>query len=185
MRDMVALSQIDRRVARIVDPILARMGYDLIRLRFGGGRRKTLQVMAERQDGGMELDDCAAVSKAISAALDVEDPISEGYTLEVSSPGIDRPLTRKSDFEAWSGHLVKLETLELVDGRRRFRGKLGTSPEGHVVVDTEDGAFRFDFETISSARLILTDKLMNAAAFGQDAGRPAQDTAQLDGDQID
>ena len=185
MRDMVALSQIDRKVARIVDPILARMGYDLIRLRFGGGRRKTLQIMAERQGGGMELDDCAAVSKAVSAALDVEDPITEGYTLEVSSPGIDRPLTRKSDFETWTGHLVKLETLEPVDGRRRFRGELGTSPEGHVVVDTEDGAFRFDFEAISSARLVLTDKLMNAAASGQDDEVPAQDAAQLDRNQIE
>ncbi len=168
MRDLVALSQIDRRIARIVEPVIARMGYDLVRLRFGGGKRKTLQIMAERCGGGMEVDDCAEVSRAVSSALDAEDPIAEGYTLEVSSPGIDRPLTRLSDFTVWSGHLAKLETAEPVDGRRRFRGAIREAGEGMIGVETPEGHVELPFDGLSSARLVITDKLMRAAAGSED-----------------
>lgn len=108
--DLVARAPIDRRLAEILRPVVEGMGFDLVRVRLMGGRTPTLQIMAERPDGGIEVEDCANISTAVSALLDVEDPIEEGYTLEVSSPGIDRPLTRLSDFDAWEGYDARLET---------------------------------------------------------------------------
>ena len=100
------------------------MGYELVRVRLMGGKSATLQVMADRPEGGIEVDDCADISTAVSAVLDVEDPITDTYTLEVSSPGIDRPLTRLKDFATFEGYEAKLETSELIDGRKRFKGVL-------------------------------------------------------------
>lgn len=164
MRDLVAISQVDRRISQIVGPVVDRMGYDLVRLRYGGGRKKTLQIMAERRGGGMEVDDCAEISRAVSSALDVEDPIREGYTLEVSSPGIDRPLTRLTDFETWSGYVAKLETSEPIDGRRRFQGRIGPVSGNEIVLDTQEGQRVIRFEALSSAKLVITDELLKAAA---------------------
>ena len=163
MQDLVAISQIDRKVSSIVGPVMDRMGYDLVRLRYGGGRKKTLQIMAERRGGGMELDDCAEISKAVSAVLDVEDPIKEGYTLEVSSPGIDRPLTRLADFETWAGHVARLETARPLDGRRRFRGTIGKVSGDRILLETQDGPIELAFELLSSARLVITDELMQVS----------------------
>ena len=118
MTDLIAKAAIDRRLAGIVAPVVEGMGFELVRLRLMGGRRALLQIMAERPDGGIEVDDCARISRAVSAVLDVEDPISGEYVLEVSSPGIDRPLTRLKDFETWAGYEAKLETDEPIDGRR-------------------------------------------------------------------
>ena len=164
MRDLVAVSQVDRRISRIIGPVVDRMGYDLVRLRYGGGRKKTLQIMAERRGGGMEVDDCAEISRAVSSALDVEDPIREGYTLEVSSPGIDSPLTRLADFETWSGHVAKLETAEPIEGRRRFQGRIEQVSGNEIVLDTQDGPRGIHFEALSSAKLVITDELLKAAA---------------------
>ena len=112
-------SGIDARVAAIVQPVLRAMGYRLVRVRLSGQHGLTLQIMAEREDGTMTVEDCEEVSRAVSPAIDVEDPIEKAYHLEVSSPGIDRPLVRKSDFAAWQGHLVKIETDILVADRKR------------------------------------------------------------------
>lgn len=165
MTDLIARTPIDRRLAALVAPVIEAMGFELVRLRLMGGQRKTLQIMADRPEGGILVDDCAAISTAVSAVLDVEDPIEEAYTLEVSSPGIDRPLTRLKDFETWAGHEVRLETAELIDGRRRFRGLL-QGVEGDEVLVEITGAtgapvtigLRFDW--LSDAKLVLTDALI-------------------------
>ncbi len=117
-------SGIDARVAMIVEPVLRAIGFRLVRVRLSGQNGLTLQIMAEREDGTMTVEDCEEVSRAVSPALDVEDPIEKAYHLEVSSPGIDRPLVRKSDFGNWIGHLVKMETAVMVAERKRFRGKI-------------------------------------------------------------
>ncbi len=111
-------------MAEIITPVIEDMGFELVRVRLMAGKTQTLQIMAERPEGGIEVDECAAISTAVSAVLDVEDPIEDAYTLEVSSPGIDRPLTRLKDFDVWEGYEAKLETDELIDGRRRFKGEL-------------------------------------------------------------
>ena len=115
---------LEGRIAAIVEPVIEQLGYRLVRIRMSGLNGTTLQIMAERPDGTMTVEDCEAVSRGVSPVLDVEDPLDRAYHLEVSSPGIDRPLVRRQDFEAWAGHLIKLETNRLLDGRKRFRGKV-------------------------------------------------------------
>lgn len=160
MNDLVAKAAIDRRLAEIIEPIVESMGFELVRVRLMGGKTKTVQIMAERPSGGIEVDDCAEISTAVSAALDVEDPIEEGYTLEVSSPGIDRPLTRLKDFETWVGYEAKLETTELIDGRRRFKGQLAGTDGDEVLITIEEGTIGLRFDWLSDAKLILTDELI-------------------------
>jgi ribosome maturation factor RimP len=145
-------SGIDARVAMIVEPVLRAIGFRLVRIRLSGQNGLTLQIMAEREDGTMTVEDCEEVSRAVSPALDVEDPIEKAYHLEVSSPGIDRPLVRKSDFGNWIGHLVKMETAVMVAERKRFKGKIAEEP-----------TVRVPFEAIAEARLILTDDLIRDA----------------------
>ena len=165
MHDLVTLTVTEKRIAGIVRPIVEELGYSLVRLRIGGGRSKRLQIMAERPGGGMEIDDCAKVSKAVSAAMDVEDPISEAYTLEVSSPGIDRPLTRLTDFSDWKGHLARVELTEPVDGRRRFKGSIVGVNGTEVQIDTDGITAELEFAMISNARLVLTDALLKSAGM--------------------
>ena len=124
MNDLIAKSAIDRRMAEIITPVIEDMGFEVVRIRLMGGMTKTLQIMVQRPDGGIEVDECGQISTAISAVLDVEDPLEDAYALEVSSPGIDRPLTRLKDFEQWEGYEARVETTEMIDGRRRFRGIL-------------------------------------------------------------
>jgi ribosome maturation factor RimP len=128
------------------------------------GRTKTVQIMAERPEGGIEVDECAAISTAVSAALDVEDPIEDAYTLEVSSPGIDRPLTRLKDFDTFEGYEAKIETTELIDGRRRFKGELAGIEGDEVLINIEDGAetitVGLKFDWLSDAKLVLTGELI-------------------------
>jgi len=162
-------SGVDARVAQIVFPVLAAIGYKLVRIRLSGQNGLTLQVMAEREDGTMTVEDCEAVSRALSPVLDVEDPIEKAYHLEVSSPGIDRPLVRKADFSTWKGHLTKLETSVLVGGKKRFRGRIGEVSDDAVVIESDQPAYgeeptaRIPFEAIGDARLILTDDLIRDA----------------------
>ena len=139
MNTMIAKAPIDQRMAAIVQPVLESMGFELVRLRLMSGKRTTLQVMAEKPDGTMEVEDCAEVSRALSAVLDVEDPIESEYSLEVSSPGIDRPLTRLTDFDRWEGYEAKLETTELIDGRRRFKGILIGTEDNDVLIEIDEG----------------------------------------------
>jgi ribosome maturation factor RimP len=158
--DLVAKAAIDRRLAAIVAPTVEGLGFELVRLRLMSGRRIILQIMAERPQGGIEVEDCARISRAVSAVLDVEDPISGEYVLEVSSPGIDRPLTRLKDFETWAGYEAKLETTELIDGRRRFRGTLEGVENGEVLIAIPEGTIGLAFEMIADATLVLTDALI-------------------------
>jgi ribosome maturation factor RimP len=169
MTDMIAKAAIDRRLAEIVQPTIEGMGFELVRVRLMGGQKKTLQIMAERPEGGIEVDDCARISTAVSAVLDVEDPLSDAYTLEVSSPGIDRPLTRLKDFETWSGYEAKLETQEAIDGRKRFRGSLAGVEDDEVLLtleaegDAGEVTIGLKFEWLSDAKLVLTDELIREA----------------------
>ncbi len=158
--DLIAKAAIDRRLAEIIAPVIEGMGFELVRVRLMGGAAHLLQVMADRPEGGIEVDDCAAISTAISAVLDVEDPIVDAYTLEVSSPGIDRPLTRLKDFEAFEGYEARIETADLIDGRKRFKGVLAGVEGNEVLINIEEGTIGLDFDWLSDAKLILTDDLI-------------------------
>lgn len=158
--DLIAKTAMDRRLAEIIAPVIEDMGYELVRVRLMGGQYHTLQVMADRPEGGIEVDDCAAISTAVSAVLDVEDPLSDPYTLEVSSPGIDRPLTRLKDFEAFEGYEAKIETAEMIDGRRRFKGVLAGVEGNEVLINIEEGTIGLQFDWLSDAKLVLTDELI-------------------------
>lgn len=166
---LVVESGLDARVAQIVEPVVADLGFRLVRVRISGQNGCTLQIMAERSDGTFTVNDCEALSNAVSPVLDLEDPIDRAYHLEVSSPGIDRPLVRPSDFDRWSGHLLKVEMAQLQKGRKRFRGYLlGRSGDDAQVRLTEAPVGEPDvvslpIREISEARLILTDDLIEAA----------------------
>jgi ribosome maturation factor RimP len=149
--------------------VLRGIGFRLVRVRLSGQNGLTLQIMAEREDGTMTVEDCEEVSRAVSPALDVDDPIEKAYHLEVSSPGIDRPLVRKSDFTAWTGHLVKMETSVVVADRKRFKGRIAEAGENDVLIESDKAAYgeeptvRVPYDTIAEARLILTDDLIRDA----------------------
>jgi ribosome maturation factor RimP len=164
MSDMIAKTPLDQRIARIVAPVIEGMGFELVRLRVMAGKTRTLQIMADRAQGGIEVADCARISTAVSAVLDVEDPMDDAYTLEVSSPGIDRPLTRLKDFALWEGYEARLETSELIDGRRRFRGILCGVEEEEVLIEIEENGepltIGLQFDWLTDAKLILTDELI-------------------------
>jgi len=180
MSDLVAKTAIDRRLAEIVQPVIEDMGFELVRLRLKSGRAPLLQIMADRPGGGIDVDDCAAVSTAVSAVLDVEDPIVEGYTLEVSSPGIDRPLTRLADFREWQGHDAKLETAEPIEGRRRFRGVLAGTEGDEVLLEIEAGTIGLKFDWLSDARLVMTDALIREALSAGKSGAIANGADDTD-----
>ncbi len=172
MNDLVARTSVDRRLAGVIAPVVEGMGFELVRVRLMSGKARTLQIMAERPDGRMEVADCAAISTAVGATLDVEDPIADPYTLEVSSPGIDRPLTRKKDFSAWSGCAARLETSEPVGGRRRFRGTLRGVEEDEVLVEVDEGIVGLKIDWLNDARLVLDDDLVRASLSAR--GRPGR-----------
>jgi ribosome maturation factor RimP len=154
---------IDARLAAIVEPALAGMGYRLVRVHVSGRDGCTVQIMAERPDGTFTIEDCEAASRAVSPAIDVEDPIKGGYRLELSSPGIDRPLVRLSDFERAAGDEAKIEMNAMVGGRKRFRGEI-TGVEGEfALVRNKDNAgeiFRLPIAEMLEAKLVLTDELI-------------------------
>lgn len=160
---------IDARIAALIAPPARAAGYRLVRVRLSGQNGLTLQVMAERDDGTMTVEDCEALSRAISPVLDVEDPIDKAYHLEVSSAGIDRPLVRKSDFDDALGHLVKMETAIMVAERKRFRGRITEVDDEGVTIDRDQASYgdaptvRVPFDAIAEARLILTDELIRDA----------------------
>ena len=160
MADMIAKAPFDKRIAAIIQPSMEGLGFELVRLRMMAGKKMTLQVMAERPDGTMEVEDCAELSRNISAVLDVEDPIADEYTLEVSSPGIDRPLTRLADFDRWEGYEAKLETDDLIDGRKRFKGILAGTDGNDVLIEIDEGTIGLQFDWLSDAKLVLTDELV-------------------------
>lgn len=149
------------RVEEIVTPTIEGMGFDVVRVHLSGGENATLQIMAEPADGRtMTVDHCADISRAVSAVLDVEDPIPGAYSLEISSPGLDRPLVKLRDFERFAGFEVKLETTEVVDGRRRFKGRLGGTEGNLVVIDVDGERLTLAHEDIAKAKLIVTDEML-------------------------
>ena len=157
------------RVAAIAEPVIEQLGYRLVRIRVSGAEGCTVQIMAERPDGTMTVDDCEALSRALSPVLDVADPIEHAYRLEISSPGIDRPLVRKSDFERYAGHLTRIETAVPFHGRKRFRGVL-VGAEGNAARIRRDDAAEGDevevllpIEEMTEAKLLLTDELVTEA----------------------
>jgi ribosome maturation factor RimP len=158
--DLIAKAAMDRRIAEIITPVIEDMGYELVRVRLMSGKNTILQVMADKPDGGIEVDDLAQISTAVGAVLDVEDPIIDEYALEVSSPGIDRPLTRLKDFENFEGYEAKLETDDMIDGRRRFKGELAGVEGNEVLINIEEGTVGLQFEWLSDAKLVLTDELI-------------------------
>ncbi len=158
------MQQVTDRVAALITGPLEGLGYELVRVQLSGGDRPVLQIMAERADGvGMTVDDCADISRSVSALLDAEDPIAGAYTLEVSSPGIDRPLTRPRDFERFAGFDARIETHESIAGRRRFKGRLLGLEAGMVSLAVDEDTVRLPIEAIAKARLVLTDELIAAA----------------------
>jgi len=160
---------LDARVAGIVRPVLAASGFRLVRVRLTAQNGMTLQIMTEREDGSMDVDGCEEASRAVSPALDVEDPIDKAYHLEISSPGIDRPLVRKSDFVTAIGHLAKMETSAPVADRRRFRGNIVAADDESVTIERDQVAYgeeptvRIPFDVLVDAKLILTDDLVREA----------------------
>ena len=184
---LVAKAPIDQRLARLVEPTVEGMGFRLVRIRLMGGKRTTVQIMAERPNGTMEVEDCADLSRAVSAVLDVEDPIATEYTLEVSSPGIDRPLTRLDDFERWRGYVAKLETAEPIDGRKRFKGTLQGVADGEVQIEIDEGTIGLRFDWLADAKLVLTDALVaeSLRARKRDFAETDFDAIEVDEDESD
>ena len=151
-------------IAQMIEPSLAAMGYRLVRVAVTSGRRPTLQIMAERiDDAPMTVEDCALISHSVSALLDVADPIASAYTLEISSPGIDRPLVRPEDYDRFSGFEARIELAQPVGGRKRFRGRLLGTAEGEIRLITEAGETRLPLADVARARLVLTDDLVAAS----------------------
>ncbi|WP_233712992.1 ribosome maturation factor RimP [Amaricoccus solimangrovi] len=185
MADLVAKAAIDRRLAAIVAPTIEGLGFELVRIRLMSGKRAILQIMAERPEGWIEVDDCARISRAVSAVLDVEDPISGEYTLEVSSPGIDRPLTRLKDFERYADYEVKLETSELIDGRRRFKGVLRGVEDHEVLIEIPEGVIGLEFDWLSDAKLVLTDELIAESLAARKEQGFSEDIDAADFDEIE
>ena len=158
--DLIAKSGVEKKLLELINPVIIDMGFELVRLRLMSGKEVTLQIMVARPDGFINVDECADVSTAISALLDVEDPIIDSYSLEVSSPGIDRPLTRIKDFDEFEGYDARLETLELIDGRKRFKGTLAGTNGSEIMINLDEGTIGLEFEWLAEAKLILTDELI-------------------------
>lgn len=174
---LIVETGLDLRVAEIIEPTLQQLGYRLVRVRFSAQNGLTLQIMCERNDGTMTVEGCEEVSMAVSPVLDVEDPIDKAYHLEVSSPGIDRPMVRRSDFSRWLGHLVKCETSILIDGRKRFRGKIVAADADGFTIERDQPAYGEEpsvvvpFTALAEAKLILTDDLIRDALRADKAAK--------------
>ncbi len=177
---------VEARIAAIIEPEIEDLGYRLVRVKLSAINGSTLQIMAERPDGTMNVSDCENVSRAISPILDIEDPIDRAYHLEVSSPGIDRPLVRVSDFSTWVGHVVKLETRQMINGRKRYKGVI-LSVDGEDVKfrreapgPDEDPEFIIPVNEIKDAKLVLTDDLIEEALKRDKALRVANGIEDAD-----
>ena len=167
------MTELLRKIEDIVSPTVVGMGFELVRVSMsrGGG---TLQIMIEPADGRpMDVEDCATLSRALSAVLDVEDPIASAYTLEVSSPGIDRPLTREKDYVRWAGHVVRVETTQPIEGRRRFKGTLLGLENGTIRVRLDEGLeANVPLSVILRAKLEMTDALLDEHRRAQEGAEP-------------
>ncbi len=184
---MRAQSEIEIRVLDMIEPEAKALGLDVVRVRLTGARPPTLQIMAEKPDGSMDVADCAKLSRRLSPLLDAEDPIAGEYSLEVSSPGIDRPLTRKGDFAKWVGHEVRVEIGVPIDGRKRFHGFIAGETNGVAELNLKDGgAASIPVDEMVKAHLVLTDALINAAqAKGQTPAALEEDEIEGDFDDVE
>jgi ribosome maturation factor RimP len=176
-RRLITEPGLPARVAAIVEPIIEQMGYRLVRVRVSGGEGCTVQIMAEREDGSMSVEDCETLSRALSPVLDVHDPIDRAYRLEISSPGVDRPLVRRSDFDRYTGHLARVEMEVPIHGRKRFRGLL-SGTEGDAVrihrddaAEGEEASLLLPIEEMNEAKLVLTDELVAQALRREKAAK--------------
>ncbi|WP_434054118.1 MAG: ribosome maturation factor RimP [Roseibium sp.] len=171
---------LDARVAAIIEPVIEDLGYRLVRTKISAANGCTLQIMAERPDGTMTVEDCETISRTVSPALDVEDPINRAYHLEVSSPGIDRPLVRAGDFDRWAGHELKVDMAVMLEGRKRFRGTLLGTGGGNAILRLpdiqagENDTASLPLENIGEAKLVLTDDLITAALQAEKAALAAR-----------
>lgn len=185
-RRLVVETGVAARVATIIEPAIVDLGYRLVRVRVTAQNGCTVQIMAERPDGSMNVEGCEEISQAVSPALDVDDPIQAAYHLEVSSPGIDRPLVRASDFERWAGHLAKIETSEPVHGRKRFRGILRGAEGENALLSRDDAKAEEERDVavpmrmIAEARLVLTDALVTESLRRGKSGLPPEMPAAED-----
>jgi len=154
-------NDLEARVENMISPAVTDMGFTIVRVQLSGDSRRTLQIMAEPTDGReMNVDDCADISRTVSAILDVEDPIAGAYSLEVSSPGLDRPLVKLTDFDRFAGFEAKIELTALMDGRRRFKCRVKGTEGNDVLVDVDGESLRIDYGNITKAKLIVTDEMI-------------------------
>ena len=160
-------SPMEERLSNLLEPAISGLGFELVRVKVMGGDAPVIQIMAEKPDRTMTVKNCTKLSREISTVLDVEDPIAGKYPLEVSSPGIDRPLTRLKDFEDFKGFEAKVETTAPINGQKRFRGRVLGAKDDRVQLMAEAGDVEFLFEDIEKAKLILTDELVAASLKGQ------------------
>ncbi|MVA56963.1 ribosome maturation factor RimP [Agrobacterium vitis] len=180
---LITETGLDRRIADIIEPVIVELGFKLVRVRILNQNGMTLQIMAERKDGTMTVEDCEELSMAISPVLDVEDPVDKEYHLEVSSPGIDRPMVRASDFSRWQGNLLKCETSILIDNRKRFRGKIADVTQDGFVLERDQVAYgeeprlTIPFTALAEAKLILTDDLVRDALRADKQAKAAAEAA--------
>ncbi len=185
---LIAETGTDARIAGVVGPVVDDLGFRLVRVRMINNNGPVMQVMAERPDGTMSVTDCETLSRALSPVLDIEDPVSTAYALEVSSPGIDRPLVRRSDFEKWTGHVAKLEAGYLINGRKRWRGTLIKVEDGAITIRRDNAAKGEEknciipLDALSEARLVLTDDLIREALRRDKALRAANNISEEDGE---
>lgn len=177
---MKTKTHMDERVLALAEPVAADLGLRIVRVRVMAGKRQTVQIMAERiSDGLMGIENCEDLSRELSALMEVEDPLPEAYNLEVSSPGLDRPLTSYADFETYEGYKAKLELDRLVEGRKRFRGTLAGTENGHVDINLEgetDKTASIPFDWIAEAKLMITDELIKAGQIAKEAAKIAENT---------
>lgn len=173
-------SAVESRIAAIVEPVASSLGYDLVRVRLSNENGCTLQIMCEDEDGSFTIEDCEKLHGDLNPVLDLEDPIDREYHLEISSPGVDRPLVRARDFEAWAGHEAKIELSDLVDGRKRFRGEIVGADDDNFSIRLPDAPIGTEpthtlpLALLADAKLVMTDKLLDEAKKRQ------QDNPQFD-----
>lgn len=167
LNSLITKTLLESRILLIAKPIIQDMGFEVIRIRLIDGKSKLIQIMIDSPKMNITVDDCANISNELSAAIDVEDPYEDAFNLEVSSPGIDRPLTRLRDFDQWSGYEAKLETTSAIEGQKRFKGILSGTDGDEILIKLDIGTIGLKFDWLSDAKLILTDALIRETLQNQ------------------
>ncbi len=166
MKNLIASTPISKQVQELITPTIEQLGYELIRIKYFDKEKATLQIMLDRDNRGIEIEECAKISTTVSAILDVNDPIKNEYNLEISSPGINRPLTRKKDFDIWEGHSAKIKTKETIDKNKNFKGILRGTKNNEILLEIEEGVIGLNFDWIETAQLSISiEKLLKDSKF--------------------